>query len=104
MKFKDFLIGIAVGFLGGYVTKTVINDKVKMHPELILNNVKRIVKKGGPISGSWIVMQAEQYEKNDWQYTVYKGGISRNNNDVTEQFEFIADAYTGTIISFEKIT
>lgn len=29
---------------------------------------------------------------------MYKGGISKNQNGVNEQFEFIADAQTGTLL------
>ena len=43
-------------------------------------------------------MKPENYTKNDLDYEVYKGGITRNTEGKREQFEFVADASTGTIL------
>ncbi|WP_040207596.1 PepSY domain-containing protein [Neobacillus jeddahensis] len=98
MNWKSFFIGAAVGLVGGYVTKEILAQNTNVSPERVLENVKKKFKQSGPISGSWIHMVAEPYEKQDITYNVYKGGISKNNNGTHEQFEFIADAHTGTLI------
>lgn len=102
MNRKNLLIGLAVGFISGYVTKTVLTKKVRLHPDLILNDIKALVKKSGPISGSWIYMKPEDFNNNGIGCKVYKGGISKKINDDLVHFEFIADAYSGTVIRYEQ--
>ncbi|WML25271.1 PepSY domain-containing protein [Neobacillus sp. OS1-33] len=98
MNWKSFLLGAAVGIIGGYAAKEVIACKMHVSPEKVLEQVKKQFNQNGTISGSWIHMEAEPYEKQQINYRVYKGGISKNNNGTNEQFEFIADAQTGTLI------
>lgn len=98
MNWRNFLIGAAVGFVGGYAAKGIINKEVNRSPEKVLEYVKNQFKQHGNISGSWIHMETEPYEKEQIRYTVYKGGISKHQNGEQKQYEFIADAGTGTII------
>jgi len=98
MNWKSFILGTAVGVIGGYTAKVIISQKMDVSPEKVLSHVKKLFHQNGPISGSWIHMEAEPYEKNQIHYQVYKGGISQNNNGKNEQFEFIADAHTGTLL------
>lgn len=98
LNWKSFILGAALGAIGGYAAKEFLSQKTNISPEKILERVKSQFKQNGPISGSWIHMAEEPYEKQQIKYQVYKGGISKNSNGQTEQFEFIADAKTGTII------
>jgi predicted small secreted protein len=102
MNLKTFVIGAAVGLLGGYVLKNISAQKVD--PEKILDQIKRHFKKQGPIQGSWIHTEVEPYENGTFRYQVYKGGISRQMNGENEQYEFIADASTGTILDVRLLT
>lgn len=86
------------------MTKTIIAEKSIVSPERVLHQIKTLIKQKGPISGSWILMQAEPYTKGELQYTVYKGGISRNVDGNLEQFEFVADATTGTVLEFSPLS
>jgi predicted small secreted protein len=92
------MIGAAVGFIVGYAAKEVINKEVNRSPEKVLEYVKNQFKQHGNISGSWIQTEALPYEKERIRYKVYKGGISKQENGVQKQYEFIAEAGTGTII------
>lgn len=76
----------------------MLEQSETLSAEKVLENVKEIFKQDGPISGSWIQMKAEPFQKNNLTYEIYKGGISRNVNGITTQYEFIADAKTGTIL------
>lgn len=89
--------------MSGYATKELLSQKTYVSPEKALANAKAAFKQAGPISGSWIQMKPESYIKQDLSYTVYKGGISRNIHDHFEQYEFIADAHTGSIIETVKL-
>jgi predicted small secreted protein len=96
MNMKTFFIGAAVGILGGFALKEAITQNIT--PEKILEKIKNHFKKQGPIQGSWIHTEVEPFEKGTIHYQVYKGGISRQRNGTNEQYEFIADASTGTIL------
>lgn len=104
MNLKSFILGAAAGIIGGYAAHEVLNNKLKVSPEKVLEQVKKQFKQNGPISGSWIHMEAEPYEKHQIHYKVYKGGISKNNNGSNEQFEFIADAQTGTLLDVRPLS
>ncbi|WML54370.1 PepSY domain-containing protein [Neobacillus sp. PS3-12] len=103
MNWKPFMIGTAVGLIGGYAAKEMISKKVNRSAEKVLDDVKNQFKQHGNISGSWIHMEAELYEKEQISYKVYKGGVSKHENGEQKQFEFIADASTGTIIDIYPI-
>lgn len=104
MNWKSFFIGVGVGIVSGFLTKEILDTKMPVSPEKALANAKDLFKKSGPISGSWIHMKTEPYEKQNLPYTVYKGGISRAVNDKIEQFEFIADASTGAVIDVARLS
>jgi predicted small secreted protein len=104
MNWKSFFLGAAVGAIGGYAATQIVSQKTKVSPEKVLEQVKKQFKQNGTISGSWIHMVAEPYEKQHIQYQVYKGGISKNQDGLNEQYEFIADALTGTLLDVNKIT
>ena len=82
----------------------IISQKTYVSPEKVLENVKKQFNQNGPISGSWIHMVTEPFEKHQINYQVYKGGISKSQNGVNEQFEFIADASTGTLLDVKSTT
>ncbi|MEW9110673.1 PepSY domain-containing protein [Cytobacillus gottheilii] len=103
MKWRSFLLGLGIGLVSGYAAKELLAEKSLQSADKVLDHAKRLFKEEGPISGSWIHMKAEPYEKGLLHYDVYKGGISRQQDDVTEQFEFIADAKTGTILEVFKL-
>ncbi|PFN96464.1 putative small secreted protein [Neobacillus bataviensis] len=98
MNWKSFFLGAAVGIVGGYVTKEILTQKTNVSPERVLGAVKKHLQPKGSILGSWIHMEAEPYDKNQMTYRVYKGGISQNTDGNIQQYEFIADAQTGTLL------
>ncbi|MDZ5472565.1 PepSY domain-containing protein [Bacillus sp. 31A1R] len=103
MNWKSFLLGLGIGIVSGYATKEIISAKSYVSSEKALASAKAAFKELGPISGSWIHMKTEPYEKEHLSFTVYKGGVSRNINGQMEQYEFVADARTGSIIDAYRI-
>ena len=98
MSWKKFIAGMAGGFAAAYVVKTQRKQRL-ISSEKALSLAKEAFQKQTPISGSWIQTNPETYEKNNATYTVYKGGICRDD----KQYEFVIDAYTGTIIETKPI-
>ena len=43
-------------------------------------------------------MYPETYVKDELTYKVYRGGVTRNLDGKREQFEFVADSKTGTLL------
>lgn len=104
MKIQNFIAGVLTGVAAGIVVSEVI-DRVdpNVAADAVLKNIKDTFKKEGPIDGSWIVMKTEPYKNEVITMDVYRGGISRIMNGELEQFEFAADAKTGTVVELSKI-
>nr|WP_237705283.1 hypothetical protein [Bacillus coahuilensis] len=49
-------------------------------------------------------MEPEDYVIDPVHTKVYRGGIMRQRNGQNEQFEFIADAKTGSILRIDTVT
>ena len=63
-----------------------------------LKMVKQALSHKGEITGSWVHMVPETFEKYDVAYEVYRGGLTTMLNDIQERFEFLVDAKTGTVL------
>ncbi|MDN4606982.1 hypothetical protein [Sporosarcina highlanderae] len=99
MKVKDFLSGVLTGVAAGLIVNQAFEKlNPKTPAERVLSDVKEAFKKEGPIDGSWIVMKPEPFTNNVLSMEVYRGGISRIRNGELEQFEFAANAETGTVV------
>ncbi|RTR29557.1 hypothetical protein EKG37_14780 [Robertmurraya yapensis] len=103
MNWKSFFLGLSVGLVSGFVAKELLDTNSNVSPEKALANAKSLFKQSGPISGSWIHMKTESYEKQGLTYDVYRGGISRTVGHEISQYEFIADAKTGAIIDTVRL-
>jgi predicted small secreted protein len=105
MRWKSFLFGIALGAVSGYATNRYLTSQSFISAEKVLDYAKKRFKEQGPISGSWIHMKVEPFQKNNLTYQIYKGGVSRTLVDGSnEQYEFIADAKTGTLLDIYSIS
>ena len=98
MKLRDLAIGAAIGFACGYMAKSILNDYQMQSPDDILTAVKQKMNETGKVIGSWILMTPEPFKKNGLQTQVFKGGLTRILDGEQKQYEFFADAKTGTII------
>lgn len=102
MKWSKLLIGFCAGMVAG----TFINQKVKqdtISSETALSLVKKAFNKEGAIDGSWIHMHTENITKFNLPYKVYRGGITRTVEGKVEQYEFLVDATTGTILEVNPL-
>lgn len=102
MGYKKTVIAAGLGIVAGFLIKQQIDQYQATTPENVLKKAKETFKKQGPISGSWIYMKPEKVEKHGLIFRVYRGGITRNIDGENVQYEFYADAETGSIISSDK--
>ncbi|MCZ0755171.1 PepSY domain-containing protein [Anoxybacillus sp. J5B_2022] len=98
MNWRAFIAGAAAGFTVAYAVQSLRQHQL-ISSEKALALAKKAFEHAGPISGSWIQTAPETYEKDGIVYNVYKGGICRSE----EQYEFIIDAYTGTVIETSRL-
>ncbi len=104
MKVKDFLAGVLTGVAAGVVVNEAIERANRnVAADSVLDTVKSAFKNEGPIDGSWILMKTEPFTNNVITMDVYRGGISRIKDGELEQFEFAADAKTGSVVELTKM-
>ncbi|WP_342598648.1 hypothetical protein MHB48_14145 [Psychrobacillus sp. FSL H8-0483] len=104
MKLKDYMMGLGTGIVIGIIASQAASKmNFNRSAELVLSDIKKSFKEEGPIDGSWIYMSPEPFQKEAISFHVYKGGISRVKNGELEQFEFAADAKTGTVVDLVKL-
>lgn len=97
------IMGLVVSFLLGGLTFFLVEKNRPMHADKILNNVKEQFKAEGPIEGSWIEMTKVPWNKYSYDTDVYYGGISRLENGEVIHYEFVADAYTGSVMDIYNV-
>lgn len=96
-------IGLAVGAIGGAALAYFYKKNKTLSADDILEKVKADFLQEGPIEGSWIHFKKEPFQKFAIQSKTYTGGISRIENGELAQYEFLADAYTGTILDIYRL-
>ncbi|KGX89162.1 PepSY domain-containing protein [Pontibacillus litoralis] len=103
MDWKKTLVAAGAGAIIGYAVAKQVNEYQPLSPEKALKIAKQVFKQQGPISGSWIHMKSESLEKDEIPYTVYRGGVSRSIDGQTKQYEFLVDAFTGTVLDVSLV-
>ncbi len=103
---ESILAGVLFGsglVIGSTLTALFLNRNKKVNGDHILDNVKKMFLAEGPIEGSWIELHPVPLTRFSSETDVYYGGISRKENGELIQYEFIADAYTGTVLDLYKL-
>lgn len=72
-------------------------------PNRILAQVRNSFRHEGPVTGSWIINRPLDYQHYAFKTKAYRGGITRLEDDVTVNYEFLADANTGTLLSLKRL-
>lgn len=97
------LVTFLFAFIAGFLASKSYEENKSLDSETILNQTKDMFKEEGPIEGSWIEVTPVPYKKHAFKTEAYFGGISRKENGTIVQYEFIADAYTGSILDLYQI-
>ncbi|MBJ8110929.1 PepSY domain-containing protein [Bacillus cereus group sp. N6] len=98
MSWKGLVAGLGVGFAAGYLVANKVQEQSHISSEKALKMVKQALRHKGEITGSWVHMVPEAFEKYDVAYEVYRGGLTTMLDDIQERFEFLVDAKTGTVL------
>lgn len=97
------VISAILTFFAGFFTFFLVDQKAPVNADKILNRVKTQFREEGPIEGSWIEMTKVPWKKYSYETKVYYGGISRIEDGQVTQYEFVADAYSGTLMDVYKV-
>lgn len=97
--------GVAFGFgaVAGWFAKEYVDKKYPLDGDDILQKMKETFLEEGPIEGSWIELTKVPLRKFAYKTDVYYGGISRLEQGELVQYEFIADAYTGSTMDVYRV-
>ncbi|MGC4376053.1 PepSY domain-containing protein [Fictibacillus sp. Mic-4] len=101
MNTKKWLIAGALGFAIGYTIAQ--KNRELISPERALKRLKESAQKKFTVTGSWIHVKPESIERFKLPYTVYRGGISTLENNRLNQYEFLIDAKSGSILELSAI-
>ncbi len=96
------LTGVIGGLMGIFITR-VFGGGFRLNPDMILEQVKAQFRHESPIAGSWIEKHAVPFQKFAVKTQVYYGGITRYEDDQLVQYQFIADAKTGSVLDIHRL-
>lgn len=94
---------VVISFVLGMLTFAFFKQKKSLKADDILKSIKKEFLKEGPIDGSWIELSKVPWKKFAYETDVYYGGISRYEESKLVQYEFIVDAYTGSLIDLYRV-
>ncbi|GIN88149.1 hypothetical protein J6TS2_45350 [Heyndrickxia sporothermodurans] len=103
MNWKTFAGGLVIGAVSGYFINETVKKNTFISSETVLTRVKKDFKEATIVEGSWIQLTKEDYEKFPIKTKIYRGGITCRMNEERKQYEFIADAYTGSVLDVYPI-
>lgn len=92
-----------LSFVLGVLTFAFIKKHKSLKADDLLKSVKKEFLKEGPIDGSWIELTKVPWKKFAYETDVYYGGISRYEENKLVQYEFIVDAFTGSLIDLYRV-
>lgn len=95
----SFLAGTLLGSTLIYSYKTGKQQKRAK----ILDHVKALFLREGPIEGAWIEDQPDTYIAQNHNTRAYFGGVTRLEDEHLQQYQFVADATTGELLDVTKI-
>ncbi|MBF8808595.1 MAG: peptidase [Enterococcus lacertideformus] len=102
-NFKSGLaIGIGLGLLSGITSMIWYQSKKTLSADQVLKQIKESFLEEGSIEGSWISFEKEPIIKFAIHSKAYRGGISRIEDGEIICYEFLADAYTGTVLEISR--
>ncbi|MTV82619.1 hypothetical protein [Secundilactobacillus folii] len=93
-------LSILLGFLMGKSLKR----RQYLTASDILERVKQAFRKESAIEGAWINEHPHQHAQFAVHTMVYTGGISRLEDQKLVQYQFTADAKTGSILKIKRMS
>ncbi|MDR0690691.1 MAG: peptidase [Streptococcaceae bacterium] len=93
---------LVTGAALGAVATSIYKDKKHLSTKEILEMIKEHFLKEGPIEVAYIEEKSEKLTRFAISCKVYRGGIIRKEDESYIVYEFLADVYTGVVISIDR--
>ena len=100
---KPLVVSATLGASGlaGFLIGKLLGNR-KMSANKILRRIRRDFRTEGPVAGSWIEHFTKPYQPFAFKTDVYRGGISRIEDGQVVNYNFLADAHTGTLLQLDR--
>lgn len=92
-----------LSLLFGYLAGKRLSHRQILTSSVILDKVKRAFRHEAPIEGAWINSQPINHQQFAIKSLVYTGGVTRYEDQQLTQYEFMADAKTGSILNITRL-
>lgn len=101
---NPWIVPITLGASGlaGFIAGKLFGNR-QMSAKRILKLVRNDFKREGSITGSWIDQHAFPFQRFAVKTNAYQGGLTRREDDQLVNYEFKADAYTGSLLELKRI-
>ena len=101
---SPWLIPVTLGASGiaGFIAGKLFGNR-QISADRILKLVKNDFASEGSLTGSWINDKAIPFQRFAVKTHAYEGGVSRLEDGEEVDYEFIADAYTGSLLELKRI-
>lgn len=96
-----FSATLGISSVAGFILGQLIGNR-KQSASRILKMIRHDFKQEGPVIGSWVDSQAKPYQRYAVKAIVYHGGITRLEDGRPVNYQFIADAHTGSLLELKR--
>lgn len=103
-SFNPWLLPLTLGTSGilGFLAGKLFGQRT-ITADQILKVIRDDFKREGQVTGSWINQKKIPYQRFAVRTDAYEGGITRLEDNVPVDYQFIADAKTGSLLSLKRI-
>lgn len=96
-------IGLVVGTAAGVLAAKKGQEYLEGRSVKVLKSVKEQFSGEKNIEGSWIIGEKENVTYKGIEQVAYRGGLTCKEEDRKQQYEFLADPETGTVMTIYPI-
>lgn len=101
---NPWIVPITLGASGliGFIAGKLFGNR-QMSANRILKMIRNDFKREGQVTGSWIDQHPVPFQRFAVKTNAYLGGLTRREDNQLVNYEFRADAYTGSLLELKRI-
>lgn len=101
---NPWIVPVTLGASGlaGFICGKFFGNR-PMSARRILRMARNDFAREGQITGSWIDHHSVPFQRFAVKTSAYQGGLTRREDDELVNYEFKADAYTGSLLELKRI-
>lgn len=101
---NPWLLPVTLGASGviGFLAGKLFGQR-RISADQILKMIREDFKREGKVTGSWINHHRILYQRFAVKTEAYEGGITRMEDDQPVDYQFVADAKAGSLLSLKRI-